>query len=280
MLRGVGRDRRVGQPQQLVRTGRRGVGGDGSQRASTRRDDTKRGCARPPKSAPRSARASSTGPRRRSRPGFTQANLVVLPGGGRVRLPALLRRQPAAVPGAGSARAGRRSSRSRPPRARICAPISPATASTATARSGRRAGSGVDGATDLVAFLIGCSFTFERALLAARPAGPPHRAGRERPDVPHRRRVPAGGPLLRPAGRLDAPDDAGRRRSARPQITVPLPVRPRRPGARRRSVGARDHVLGAPHYGDPVEIRDGEVPVFWACGVTPQAVAPRAGPSS
>ena len=28
-----------------------------------------------------------------------------------------------------------------------------------------------------------------------------------------------------------------------------------------------------PRYGDPVEIRDGELPVFWACGVTPQAVA-------
>ncbi|HYH89894.1 MAG TPA: DUF1445 domain-containing protein, partial [Solirubrobacteraceae bacterium] len=31
--------------------------------------------------------------------------------------------------------------------------------------------------------------------------------------------------------------------------------------------------LGAPDYGDPVEVRDGELPVFWACGVTPQAVA-------
>jgi uncharacterized protein YcsI (UPF0317 family) len=31
--------------------------------------------------------------------------------------------------------------------------------------------------------------------------------------------------------------------------------------------------VGAPDYGDPVELRDGEVPVFWACGVTPQAVA-------
>jgi uncharacterized protein YcsI (UPF0317 family) len=31
--------------------------------------------------------------------------------------------------------------------------------------------------------------------------------------------------------------------------------------------------LGRPDYGDPVEIRPGEVPVFWACGVTPQAVA-------
>jgi uncharacterized protein YcsI (UPF0317 family) len=27
-----------------------------------------------------------------------------------------------------------------------------------------------------------------------------------------------------------------------------------------------------PDFGDPVTIRSGEVPVFWACGVTPQAV--------
>jgi uncharacterized protein YcsI (UPF0317 family) len=31
--------------------------------------------------------------------------------------------------------------------------------------------------------------------------------------------------------------------------------------------------LDRPDYGDPVAIHPGEVPVFWACGVTPQAVA-------
>src|SRR5262249_35550993 len=36
--------------------------------------------------------------------------------------------------------------------------------------------------------------------------------------------------------------------------------------------------LGAPDYGDRVEIRDGEIPVFWACGVTPQAVAAASRP--
>ena len=36
--------------------------------------------------------------------------------------------------------------------------------------------------------------------------------------------------------------------------------------------------LDAPDYGDAVEIRDGEVPVFWACGVTPQAVAAASRP--
>ncbi len=29
--------------------------------------------------------------------------------------------------------------------------------------------------------------------------------------------------------------------------------------------------LGSPDFGDPPVVRDGEVPVFWACGVTPQA---------
>jgi uncharacterized protein YcsI (UPF0317 family) len=36
--------------------------------------------------------------------------------------------------------------------------------------------------------------------------------------------------------------------------------------------------LGAPDFGDPVEIEPGEVPVFWACGVTPQAVVVEARP--
>jgi uncharacterized protein YcsI (UPF0317 family) len=29
--------------------------------------------------------------------------------------------------------------------------------------------------------------------------------------------------------------------------------------------------LASPDFGDPVPLRDGDVPVFWACGVTPQA---------
>jgi len=37
------------------------------------------------------------------------------------------------------------------------------------------------------------------------------------------------------------------------------------------AIGIRD--LARPDLGDPVDIGAGEVPVFWACGVTPQAVA-------
>ena len=41
-------------------------------------------------------------------------------------------------------------------------------------------------------------------------------------------------------------------------------------------IGIRD--IDHPDYGDPVEIREGEIPVFWACGVTPQAAVERAKP--
>ena len=36
--------------------------------------------------------------------------------------------------------------------------------------------------------------------------------------------------------------------------------------------------LDAPDFGDPVQIGAGEIPVFWACGVTPQTVALEARP--
>lgn len=36
------------------------------------------------------------------------------------------------------------------------------------------------------------------------------------------------------------------------------------------AIGIAD--INKPDFGDAVEIRPGEVPVFWACGVTPQAV--------
>jgi uncharacterized protein YcsI (UPF0317 family) len=44
------------------------------------------------------------------------------------------------------------------------------------------------------------------------------------------------------------------------------------PGA----IGIRD--LGRPDYGDPVPVHPGELPVFWACGVTPQSVIESARP--
>ncbi len=126
--------------------------------------------------------------------------------------------------------------------------------------------------TDLVAFLIGCSFTFERALLAA---GVPVRHIECGLNVPMYRTtcacVPAGpfaGPLVvsmrpMPADLVPLATSV----TARYPRMHGAPVHAGAPAA----LGIAD--LAQPDYGDAVPIQPGEVPVFWACGVTPQAVA-------
>jgi uncharacterized protein YcsI (UPF0317 family) len=130
---------------------------------------------------------------------------------------------------------------------------------------------------DLVAFLIGCSFTFERALLAA---GLPVRHLEERITVPMYRTSIA----CRPAGVFSGPmvvsmrpyEPAQALRATQITSRFPTvhgaPVHVGDPGA----IGIAD--LGSPDYGDPVTVRPGEVPVFWGCGVTPQATAAAARP--
>jgi uncharacterized protein YcsI (UPF0317 family) len=128
---------------------------------------------------------------------------------------------------------------------------------------------------DLVGFLLGCSFTFEKALV---DAGVPVRhleAGCNVPmfrtNIPCQPAGPFRGPLvvsmrpMTPAQALTAT-----RVCARFGRAHGTPVHFGDPAA----LGIRD--LGQPDFGDAVEIRPGEVPVFWACGVTPQAVAMQA----
>jgi uncharacterized protein YcsI (UPF0317 family) len=130
---------------------------------------------------------------------------------------------------------------------------------------------------DLVAFLIGCSFTFENALLGA---GVPVRHIETNRNVPmYRTNRPC-----RPAGRFHGPLVV----SMRP-MNVPQAIRATAICSRFSRVhGTPVHVgnpsalgiadIHKPDYGDPAEIRAGEVPVFWACGVTPQAVAVESKP--
>ncbi|HSB19826.1 MAG TPA: putative hydro-lyase [Anaeromyxobacteraceae bacterium] len=129
---------------------------------------------------------------------------------------------------------------------------------------------------DLVAFLIGCSFSFEEALAAA---GVPLRHVEAGSNVPmYRTSRPAA-----PAGRFRGPLVVSMRPI--PAALVPLAVQvtaryekvhgaPVHAGAP-EALGIAD--LGRPDWGDPVEIRPGELPVFWACGVTPQAAALASG---
>jgi uncharacterized protein YcsI (UPF0317 family) len=125
---------------------------------------------------------------------------------------------------------------------------------------------------DLVAFLLGCSFTFEHALVRA---GIPLRHLAEGRNVAmYRTRVGT-----QPAGRLHGPLVVSMRPLAAADVARAVQISGRYPAVH----GAPVHVgepaaLGIadirhPDYGDPTEVRAGEVPVFWACGVTPQAVA-------
>jgi uncharacterized protein YcsI (UPF0317 family) len=131
---------------------------------------------------------------------------------------------------------------------------------------------------DLVGFLLGCSFTFEWALAAAGLVLAHQQQGVNVPMyVTNRRCAPAGsfeGPLV-VSMRPFAPSDVPRavEVSARFPAMHGGPVHVGDPGA----LGIAD--LGAPDFGDPVRIESGEMPVFWACGVTPQAVALTARPS-
>lgn len=125
---------------------------------------------------------------------------------------------------------------------------------------------------DLISFLIGCSFTFENALLQA---GLPVRHIEMGRNVPMFRTNiachPAGrfrGPLV-VSMRPMKPDQAIQavRICSRFSKSHGAPIHLGDPA----SIGIAD--VQKPDYGDPVEFYPGEIPVFWACGVTPQAVA-------
>lgn len=130
---------------------------------------------------------------------------------------------------------------------------------------------------DLVSFLVGCSFTFEAALL---DHGIPVRHIEQNRNVPMYRTSVA----CKPAGRFRGP-----------MVVSMRPLTPEQAIAATRICGKYPLAHGAPvHFGDPaaigitdiskpdfgdaVDIRPGEVPVFWACGVTPQAAVMAAKP--
>lgn len=124
---------------------------------------------------------------------------------------------------------------------------------------------------DLVTVALGCSFTFENALVRA---GIPVRHIDMGRNVPMFRTnidlVPAGpfqGQMVVTMRPLKADQiDNARAISAKYPQAHGAPIAIGDPA----EIGISD--LSAPDYGDPVEIHPGEVPVYWACGVTPQNV--------
>jgi uncharacterized protein YcsI (UPF0317 family) len=130
---------------------------------------------------------------------------------------------------------------------------------------------------DLVAFVLGCSFSFEEALI---DAGVPVRHIEQGKNVPmyltNVDTAPAGpfhGRLVvsmrafTPANAIRAIEITSRY----PRVHG-APVHIGKPAL----IGIDD--LDKPWVGDATEVRDDELPVFWACGVTPQAVVGNARP--
>jgi uncharacterized protein YcsI (UPF0317 family) len=130
---------------------------------------------------------------------------------------------------------------------------------------------------DFVSFVIGCSFTFEAALLRAEV---PVRHIEERKNVPMFRTSVAcaragqfHGPLvvsmrpMRPADAIRAVQITSRYPAVHgAPVHLGLP----------EQIGIRD--LSRPDFGEAVTIHPDELPVFWACGVTPQAALMAARP--
>lgn len=131
-------------------------------------------------------------------------------------------------------------------------------------------------ADDFVAFAIGCSFSFEEALMEN---GVPLRHIELGVTVPMYRTsvacAPSGafaGPLvvsmrpMKPADAIRAVQITSRFPSVHgAPVHLGLP----------EQIGIGD--LAKPDYGDAVPVNEDELPVFWACGVTPQAVIVKSG---
>jgi len=125
---------------------------------------------------------------------------------------------------------------------------------------------------DMVGFLIGCSFTFEQALINNEI---PVRHIEEKRNVPmYQTNIPCV-----PAGRFQGPMVVSMRPVPEEQAVRAVQVTSRFPAVHGgpvhigspEAIGITD--IAKPDFGDAVTIKKGEVPVFWACGVTPQAVA-------
>ena len=131
--------------------------------------------------------------------------------------------------------------------------------------------------SDLVTFVIGCSFSFEEALLEA---GVPLRHITQKRNVAmYRSNMPTSA-----AGVFNGPMVVSMRPLKALDVIRAIQITSRFPNVH----GAPVHIgnpaligivdLATPDYGDAVDVLPDEVPVFWACGVTPQAAITQARP--
>ena len=122
---------------------------------------------------------------------------------------------------------------------------------------------------DLVGFVLGCSLSFEAALLDARV--PVRHIEHDHPVPMYDTRLANGR-----AGRFGGTMVVSMRPMTPAQAIRAIQVTSRFPAVHGAPVHFGDPAaigiadLARPDYGTPSEVREGEIPVFWACGVTPQ----------
>ena len=124
---------------------------------------------------------------------------------------------------------------------------------------------------DLVTFVLGCSYSFEQALTEE---GIPLR------HVEHKVRVPMYRTNIacKPSGPFAGPMTVSMRPLKPADAIRAVQITSRYPAVHGapihlghpQSIGISD--IAKPDYGDAVPIGADEIPVFWACGVTPQSV--------
>ncbi len=217
------------------------------------------------------------GPTSGHAPGFVQANMVILPAVDAEDFRLFCERNPKPCPVLEILEAG-------DPEPKNCAPGADIRTDLSLYRVFRNGGA-VGDVTDIielwrddfVTFLLGCSFTAEEALSAA---GLEPRHIRETGIVPMFRTTKpteSAGKFSGPyvvSMRPYTPEDA--LRAAEVTDAYPMahggPIQIGDPDA----LGIRN--IGNPEYGMPVAIKEGEIPVFWACGVTPQEAIRNAKP--
>jgi uncharacterized protein YcsI (UPF0317 family) len=120
---------------------------------------------------------------------------------------------------------------------------------------------------DMVSFLLGCSFTFEGALLGADVPVRNIEEGKNVSMYITNRQCASAGPFSAPlvVTMRPIPEDLVMRAiriTSRYSLAHGAPIHVGDP----KTLGIRD--LDHPDFGDPVTINRGETPVFWACGVT------------
>jgi len=130
---------------------------------------------------------------------------------------------------------------------------------------------------DFVTFFLGCSFTFEEALIRSQIPVRHIEEGKNVPMYITNIRCRDGGIFNGPLIVTMRPIPADKIVMAA-QITARYPFvhgAPVHIGSP-KEIGIKD--LSKPDFGEAVEITEGEVPIFWACGVTPQAALVDAKP--